>query len=515
MIPITTMARRNVAVFGLGGSGRATAEALCRGGARVAGWDDQPAARAAAERAGVELVDLEKLDDWRMFSALVLAPGVPLTHPEPHWAVNKAQTAKVPVIGDVELFCRERTRRAPGCPFIAITGTNGKSTTAALLAHLLRCDHRDVQLGGNIGTPILALEPLRPGRFYVIELSSYQIDLTPSLAPTVGVLLNITPDHLDRHGTIENYAAIKEQLVAAADQPCIGVDDDYTRAAAARIRQHRFVHAFSTAVDLAEGYHPVDGRLCYDAQDMHEVLVDTASMRTLRGSHNVQNALAALAALGALGGKLAPARWNPFMKSDPSLRRRLFESEDDYATRQSLPRGRYLADPAIAQRRRQALQAAFDSFPGLPHRLEEVGRLGKVVFVNDSKATNADSAQMALACWPGGIFWIVGGRAKAGGIEQLNAEFDRVVKAYLIGESSVDFATALDGRVAYEHAGSLQAAVTAAARDAAASTAEEPVVLLSPACASFDQYPNFEVRGDAFRAAVSALDGVTMRARGD
>ena len=513
MIPITTFARKQVAVFGLGGSGMITAQALALGGAHVLAWDDNQAARDAAVRAGIAVGDLAGAA-WKDFAALVLAPGVPLTHPEPHWTVVKAKAAKVPVIGDVELFCRERAKHAPFCPFIAITGTNGKSTTTALIAHLLTADNRDVQLGGNIGTPILALDPPGSAKFYVIELSSFQIDLTPSLRPTVGVLINLTPDHLDRHGTMENYAAIKEQVVAKAEQSCVGVDDDYCRAIAKRIEKKRYAYTFSTAQDYGQGYHLVGSKLQFDAGEMKETLADLNAARPLRGVHNGQNALAAAAALGALGGMLWPARLNPFMRFDHSMKRRLFEHEADFARRMALPKNKQMLDPKATARRRKALQLAIDSFPGLAHRLEEIGQIGRTLFINDSKATNADSARKALATWDRDIFWITGGRQKEGGIAGLEPLFPRVGKAYLIGASSDEFAAALDGRIAFERCGTLEVAVAAAARDAAACDGPEPVVLLSPACASYDQFKNFEARGEAFRELVTALPGVVLAKRG-
>ena len=508
MIPVTTFARKQVAVFGLGGSGLVTAQALALGGAVVSAWDDNASARDAAAAAGIRIVDLTTAK-WKSFSALVLAPGVPLTHPEPHWTVVSAKAAKVPIIGDVELFCRERSKHAPFCPFIAITGTNGKSTTTALLAHLLKADNRDVQMGGNIGTPILALETLMPGAFYVIEMSSFQIDLTPSLEATVGVLLNITPDHIDRHGTMENYAALKERLVAAAEQSCVCVDDDRCSGIAKRIEKRRFCYTFSTSETYNNGYHLSGSKLRFDAGETKEELVDLTNCRALRGVHNGQNALAAVAALGALGGMLYPASINPFMTRDPSLKRRLFEAPADYERRNALPKNQQMTDPAATQRRRMALQAAFNSFPGLPHRMEEVGRAGRVIFINDSKATNADSSEKALATWPRDIFWIAGGKPKEGGIESLAPLFPRVAKAYLIGASSDEFSATLTGKVEIERCVTLDVAVAAAARDAAASAGTEPVVLLSPACASYDQFKNFEVRGDAFRSLVVALPSVT------
>src|SRR6195952_5282206 len=237
VIPVTSFAGKTVAVFGLGGSGLASCHALKAGGAEVVASDDSADNLAKAAQAGFITADLRKVS-WANFAALVLTPGAPLTHPTPHWSVLAAREAGVEVIGDVELFCRERRRHVPDAPFVAITGTNGKSTTTALVAHLMREAGYDTQMGGNIGTAILSLEPPAKGRVHVIEMSSYQIDLTPSLDPSVGILLNVTPDHIDRHGSIEHYAAVKERLVAGV-QPggtaIIGVDDDWCSQAADRV----------------------------------------------------------------------------------------------------------------------------------------------------------------------------------------------------------------------------------------------------------------------------------------
>src|SRR4051794_37729596 len=233
MTPVTSFAGQRVALFGLGGSGLATALALAAGGAGVLAWDDDPARVASAAGQGIGTRDL-RAADWSGLSALILSPGVPLTHPEPHWSAALALAAGVPVVGDIELFCRERDLVAPEAPFVAITGTNGKSTTTALVAHILREAGRDVQMGGNIGTAILKLAPPARTRVHVVECSSFQIDLAPALAPTVGVLLNLSPDHLDRHGTMEDYAAIKERLIAGAAHAVVGVDDGFSRAIAAR-----------------------------------------------------------------------------------------------------------------------------------------------------------------------------------------------------------------------------------------------------------------------------------------
>src|SRR5471030_332411 len=239
MIPVTSFAGKTVAVFGLGGSGLASCHALKAGGAEVIASDDGADKLAEAARAGFITADLRKVS-WDNFAALVLTPGAPLTHPAPHWSVLAARQAGVEVIGDIELFCRERRRHAPDAPFVAITGTNGKSTTTALVAHLMREAGHDVQMGGNIGTAILSLQPPRAGRVHVIEMSSYQIDLAPSLDPAVGILLNISEDHIDRHGTLENYAAVKEHLVTGVQKQgtaIVGADDGWSRAIADRVEQ--------------------------------------------------------------------------------------------------------------------------------------------------------------------------------------------------------------------------------------------------------------------------------------
>ncbi|WP_430910939.1 UDP-N-acetylmuramoyl-L-alanine--D-glutamate ligase [Methylobacterium sp. sgz302541] len=457
MTPVTTFAGRKVALFGLGGSGLATALALKEGGAEVVAWDDGAAAVERARERGIATADLREAD-FSEFAALVLAPGVPLTHPVPHWTVGLAKAAGVEIVGDIELFCRERAAIAPQAPFVAITGTNGKSTTTALIAHVLREAGRDVQMGGNIGTAILSLEPPSESRVHVVELSSFQIDLTPSLDPSVGVLMNITPDHLDRHGAMESYAAIKERLVASAGLAVIGIDDAWSRAVAER-REGPLVRVHVVPPGLAQGPASFDGLTARDATVIDgegRVVADVTGIGSLRGAHNWQNAAVAVAACRAVG----------------------------------------LSDDAI--------QAGLRSFPGLPHRMEEVGRRGAVLFVNDSKATNADSTEKALTAFRD-VHWILGGKAKDGGIFPLVPLFDRVAHAYLIGAASDAFAATLEGAVPYTRCETLEVAVPAAAQAAAASGAAEPVVLLSPACASYDQFPNFEVRGDRFRDLVRAL----------
>jgi UDP-N-acetylmuramoylalanine--D-glutamate ligase len=462
MIPVTSFAGKTVAVFGLGGSGLASCHALKAGGAEVIAGDDGLDRLAEAARAGFTTADLRTVS-WVNFAALVLTPGVPLTHPSPHWSVLKARAAGVEVIGDIELFCRERRRHAPDAPFVAITGTNGKSTTTALIAHLMRVAGYDTQMGGNIGTAILSLEPPRMGRVHVIEMSSYQIDLTPSLDPTVGILLNVSEDHIDRHGTLAHYAEVKERLVAGV-QPqgtsIVGVDDGCSRATADRLDQAgKRVVRVSVKNPLADGVYVEHETILRASGGARSEIARIGGIGSLRGLHNAQNAACAAACALALG---------------------VGES---------------------------ALQKGLRSFPGLAHRMEQVGRRGKVLFVNDSKGTNADAAAHALSSFAD-IFWIAGGKPKLGGISGLTEYFPRIRKAYLIGEAASEFAETLGDKVPHDISETLDAAVARAASDAEASGLAESVVLLSPACASFDQYRNFEIRGARFRDLVQALPGV-------
>jgi len=462
MIPVTTFAGKQVAVFGLGGSGLASARALKTGGAEVIACDDDPKKMAEAAQAGIATADLRHID-WSRIAALVLTPGVPLTHPAPHWSAGLARAAAVEVIGDIELFCRERRSHAPQAPFVAITGTNGKSTTTALTAHLLRSAGRDAQLGGNIGTAILSLEPPRAGRVHAIEVSSFQIDLAPTLDPSVGILINITEDHIDRHGSLRNYAAIKERLVAGVQEDgtaIVGVDDNWCAAAADRIeRAGKRAVRISVRRPLPDGLFVEAEQIMQAASGSACAIAHLGGIGSLRGLHNGQNAACATGAALALGLEAA------------------------------------------------AIQQGLRAFPGLAHRMEEIGRKGRVLFVNDSKATNADSAAQALGCFSD-IFWIAGGQPKTGGIASLAGFFPRIRKAYLIGEAATDFAATLEGKVPHVVAGTIENALKLAARDAAEANVAEPVVLLSPACASFDQFRNFEVRGDAFRELVLALPGI-------
>ena len=459
MITVGAYAGRKVAVFGLARSGLATARALGGGNAHVIAWDDNPDRRAAAKAEGFEVADLAAID-WKDIAAFVPSPGVPLTHPAPHPFVTIAKQNGIPVIGDAELFELARPQ-LPAHRVVAITGTNGKSTTTALIGHIVKAAGLPVAVGGNIGRPILDLEPLPEGGVYVFELSSYQIDLTETFRADVAVLLNLTPDHLDRHGTMENYAAIKERLVAGSGKAIVGVDDEVCRAIAARLEAAgRDVVRISVTCRLEDGFFAEGRALFHARQGRTERLASLEGIGSLRGRHNAQNALAAVAACLTCGLS------------------------------------------------REEIQNGLRSFPGLAHRMEEVGRMGNVLFVNDSKATNADAAAPALSSFER-IYWIVGGLPKHGGIESLRQFFPRIAKAYLVGEAAPAFAATIGEGTDYEISGTIESAVEHAARDAAADSAREVVVLLSPACASFDQFRNFEVRGEAFRQAVLSLAGVT------
>jgi UDP-N-acetylmuramoylalanine--D-glutamate ligase len=461
MIPVRGFEGKTVAVFGLARTGLAAARALVAGGAQVALWDENPAPREAAAAAGFPLVDLSTAD-WSGFAALMLSPGVPLTHPAPHWTVEKARAAGVEIVGDIELFARAVNaapeHRKP--KIVAITGTNGKSTTTALVGHVCREAGRDARIGGNIGVGVLDLEDMHGGAVYVLEMSSYQLDLTSSLHADVTVILNLSPDHLERHGSMQGYVAAKRRILAnqgKGDTAVIGVDDPWGQQICTEITaaNRRTIVPISASKAMGRGIYVLNG-LLYDAtSERAQEAADLNRARSLPGRHNWQNAAAAYAAAKGLG--IAPE-----------------EAAEHLLT-----------------------------FPGLAHRMETVATLGRVRFVNDSKATNADAARQALSSYPKS-FWIAGGRAKSDGIEPLADLFGRVAKAYLIGEAAPAFATTLAGKAPAVEAGTMDAAVAQAYADAAA-TGHDAVVLLSPACASFDQYADFEERGEAFRAAIQRL----------
>jgi UDP-N-acetylmuramoylalanine--D-glutamate ligase len=462
MIPLSFMAGLPVAVLGLGRSGLSAARALQRSGAEVLAWDDSAARRAEAEAAGIPLRDLNGID-WREPVSLVLSPGIPHTYPAPHPVAAKAREAGCEIVGDIELL----GRAVPDASYIGVTGTNGKSTTTALIGHLLNLSGRDAQVGGNLGPPVLDFTKVEGGGTIVLEMSSYQLERTHSITFDAAVLLNITPDHLDRHGGLDGYIAAKREIFRRQTAPrtaIVGIDDPICRDIYADLRAQgqQAVVPISGETPVAGGVYVRDGVLIDDLDGQAVPALDLREVATLPGRHNWQNAAAAYATARRVG-----------------------------------------VDAPVAA-------ACLRSFPGLPHRQEIVATHQGVTFVNDSKATNAEAALRALTSY-GAIYWIAGGRAKEGGLRGTERGWPNVRRAFLIGEAAEDFGAALSGAVAAEACGDLDTAVAAAFERARAEGAADPVVLLSPACASFDQFASFEARGDAFKAAVAALGAAASR----
>lgn len=443
-------------MFGLGRSGLAAVRSLGAGGADVWAFDDDPRRIAAAEALGARAGAALRAD----FAAVVPSPGVPRGHPFPAAAAR----AGIPVVGEVDLFHDAARAAAPGATgprIVGITGTNGKSTATVLTSCLLARAGRRVAAGGNLGIPALALQPLGADGIYVLELSSYQLDLTVRAAFDVACLLNISPDHLDRHGGMEGYAAAKKKIFRRADKASTAIaacDDPLSTSIFESLASEEGRRAIAVSGRRAvEGGVGASGGRLFDGLDGPPFpAADLRSNPALAGRHNGQNAALAYAACRALGLRAGEAA------------------------------------------------GGFPAFRGLAHRMEPVGELGGVRFVNDSKATNMAAAARALACYRS-IYWIAGGRAKETDPGPLAPWLDRVRRAYLIGEAAPAFAAALAPRSTATICGTLDRAVAAAARDAAADAAAGAVVLLSPACASFDQFRDFEARGDRFRALVAAL----------
>ena len=452
-----------VAVLGLGKSGMATVATLRASGVDVAAWDDEPAGRQAATAQDVPLVDLTKADLGEM-RFLVLSPGIPLHFPAPHPVAKRAKAAGCPIIGDIELLYRAE----PRARYVGITGTNGKSTTTSLIGHILTEAGARIAVGGNLGTAVMTFPALGSGGTYVLEMSSYQLDLVDTLVFDAAVLLNITPDHLDRHGGMDGYIAAKERIFAGqtgAKAAIVGIDSTPSRDVAERLaaRGHARLIPISIGKPAAGGVYVIDGWLIDDLDGDAQREVDLKTIQRLPGAHNWQNAAAAWAAARVSG----------------------------------------VAKPDIA--------AALKSFPGLAHRQQLIRTIGSITFVDDSKATNVDAAEKALSSYER-VYWIAGGRAKEGGLSGLEPLMPRVVHAYLVGESAPDFAAWLEGKAPATIAGTIDRAV-AAAYAMAEADGLGGVVLLSPACASFDQFPNFEVRGRHFVSVVEALRPVAGEGR--
>lgn len=447
---IPDVAGKIVAVLGLGRTGAATAAALARSGATVWAWDDNEKARAAAP--AEMLVDPAKAD-WRLPEMLVMSPGIPHTFPVPHPAAAAAKSAGKMLIGDIELLYRAM----PTPRYVGITGTNGKSTTTTLIAHILRQAGKAIEVGGNLGQAALSLQPLPGDGIYVLELSSYQLELIPTPICDVAILLNITPDHLSRHGGMDGYIDAKALILRPKGRSSVGVlgvDDQPCRDLFARLKDAgRKLIPISVEREVAGGVDALGGRLVDRTGGAAIEVADLTAIATLPGSHNWQNAAAAYIATRAMGLD------------------------------------------------RAAIVAGLRSYPGLAHRQELIATLNGVRYVNDSKATNADAAAKALVCYDD-IYWIIGGQAKEGGLAGLEKFFPRVRHAYLIGECAPIFARQLGKAVPFTQCGTLDKAVAAAQTQAERDRRPGAVVLLSPACASWDQYANFEARGDHFRKLV-------------
>jgi len=457
MIVVREFAGRSVVVLGLGQSGLSAVRSLVAGGADVRVWDDDARVRHAARASGLTIADM--CDPiWGDLAALVASPGVALNFPEPHPAVRAARAAGAPVVGDIELFARAQ----PSARIAGITGTNGKSTTTALLGHILGVAGCRTEIGANLGTPVLDLDPLDEQGIYILELSSYQLDLTQSLACEVAVLLNLSADHLDRHDGMSGYVGAKKRIFAGqrdGQTAVVGIDDGRSREIFAELSDlpGRRVVPVSVGGDVKDGIAAIDGIIYDRAFGEGRAVADLGEAQSLRGPHNMQNAACAYAAACTLGLSVEEAA------------------------------------------------GGLSNFPGLDHRMQEIATVDGVRFVNDSKATNPEAAARALASHQN-IYWIVGGRAKEGaGLDPLAPFFPRVRGAFLIGEAALQLASALTGRVSVTSAEDLYVAVDLAYRAAIEDGAADAVVLLSPACASFDQWPNFEARGNAFIAFAGEL----------
>ncbi len=456
MINVTSFANKPVGVLGLGRSGLSAVRALAAGGAEVWAWDDEEATRNKAMAEGVELTDLYK-SDWSQLTTLVLSPGIPDQYPEPHEIASRARDADCEIICDVDLLAREvATAR-----FVGISGTNGKSTTTALIGHILKAAGRSVEIGGNYGIPALDMAPLGEDGTYVLELSSYQLERIPSVRLDVAVLLNISPDHLDRHGGLDGYVAAKRILFERTKEfapAIIGMEDSHCRGISLELmldRGGKGIVPISGSARTPGGVYVEDGMLIDDLENQQNSIMDMRSVATLPGGHNWQNAAAAYAAARA------------------------------------------------ADIKPEEIATAIRSFAGLAHRQEMVREINGVTYINDSKATNTEAAAKALQCYQN-IHWIAGGQFKEDDLGSIEQVLPQIKQVYLIGEAQGQLAELLGSNVPAVQCDDLEAAVKVAHQ--AAQSEGGGTVLLSPACASFDQFSDFEQRGDTFRDLVTNLE---------
>ena len=432
MITAQLFTGQKIAILGLGISGIATARSLLAAQAEIIAWDDNPKVRENAKKYHIPIDHIEN-HNIESFAALILSPGIPLTFPKPHPIVEKAKENNVDIIGDTEIFCREITAINRNIKIIAVTGSNGKSTTVALITHILNHAGIRAQQGGNIGRPVLSLGPPISNGVYVIEFSSFQLELTPSLKPDIAILINISPDHLDRHGGLKNYIEAKKNIFrrqTKKNTAIIGTDDTYCK----NITQDKNIKAKIIPVSY---------------KNNHQIPIKNPA---LCGKHNRQNIQCAVKTAQIFGVDT-----------------------------------RNISD-------------ALETFKGLPHRMEVVEKWKNITCINDSKATNADATQYALDAFKN-IYWIAGGKPKKGGIKILIPYFKNVIHAFLIGEAAQEFAHIMkQNNLKYSIDKTLDKACGNAIRNAFKNTTENQnaIVLLSPACASFDQFDNFEMRGKYF-----------------
>ncbi len=456
MIVAKSYSGKRVAVMGLALSGQSAVAALKAGGADVIAWDDNGSKCKETEPLGACITDLKE-EDFTKIDALVLSPGIPHSYPKPHEVVEQAKKANTPVIGDIEIFATNYVKPR----IIGITGTNGKSTTTSLIGHILKCAQIPHEVGGNIGHPALSFENDTNIIYQVLELSSYQLELAPSLSCEIGVILNISPDHLDRHGDMRGYIKAKSKIIEGLTNngtAVIGIDDPDSRYIGEGLRQN---NCKNLSIQYVSGNHLpkngvgiVDGCVVSYVNAEESIIVDLNGNTTLPGTHNQQNAAAATSVALTIG--ISP----------------------------------------------EIIKAAILTFSGLPHRQELIGSYKNLTFVNDSKATNADATARALSCYKS-IYWIAGGRAKQGGIESLGKYFPNIKHAFLFGECAKEFALTLEGKVGYTICDTIHDIFDIILSDLYIAGRQYGVVLLSPAAASFDQFSSYEVRGNIFRSLVN------------
>ncbi len=443
---------KHIAIFGLGKSGLSTAKACVENNIDITVWDDNEESRKKAEALGAKISDLTQ-DDLSNYDYLILAPGIPYTF-EPHDIVINAQKYNLQIIGDVELL----HKIGMPCQTIGITGTNGKSTTTALMTHILNENGKNAIMAGNIGIPVFDIDFIKNYDFLVLELSSYQLDLCPNFRPDYSILLNISSDHLDRHGSIEEYIKSKSYILEGEGIAVVDIDDDFNQVLFDKnfIEGKRKYIPASVHYEIPEGFFVKKNNLYKNRHGENHLIGSLESLPTLRGVHNQQNIICCYIICNEIG----------------------IEDQNFFDSLQN--------------------------FAGLPHRQYLVTQKDNIIFINDSKATNAEAASKALSSYDD-IFWIIGGRAKKDGLQGLEIFKDKIIKTYVIGEATDRFAEWLEAHhFIFEKCNTIQKATKKAYQDANQFD-QDAVILLSPACASWDQFASFEERGNAFEQTVKEI----------